>query len=136
MKTREEGPLSRSLADLAAHLYTTFGMASDFEQGSVWDFFLHALNIKKIPSPKERIEKGFESYIKTYQFNDQQIQILRDMKDIVSANIAERKKLTIQDVFNNPIFVRILGADYQEVNQIFDDHFPQVFEELQGTFKV
>lgn len=108
----------------------------DFEQGSIWDFFLHALKIKTIPTPKERVEKGFESYIKTYNFNDKQIQILRDMKDIVSANIAEKKRISPQEVFNNPVFVRIIGIDYQGVNQIFDNRFPQVFEELQTTFKV
>jgi type I site-specific restriction endonuclease len=107
----------------------------DFEQGSIWDFFLHALKIKKIPTPKERIEKGFESYTKTYNFNDKQIQILRDMKDIVVANIVEKRKISPQEVFNNPVFVKIIGADYQEVNQIFDNRFHQVFEELQSTFK-
>jgi len=108
----------------------------DFEQGSVWDFFLHALKIKKIPTPKERVEKGFESYIKTYNFNDRQIQILRDMKDIVSANIAEKKKNSAQEILNNPVFARIIGLDYQGVNIIFDNRFPEVFEELQATFKV
>lgn len=107
-----------------------------FEQGSIWDFFLHALKIKTIPTPKERIENGFESYIKTYSFNDKQIQILRGMKDIVSANIAERKRTTAQEVFDNPVYARIIGADYQDVNHIFDDRFPQVFEDLQKTFKV
>jgi type I restriction enzyme, R subunit len=106
----------------------------DYEQGSMWDFFLHALKIKTIPSPRERVEQGFESYLKTYNFTDRQIQILRDMKDIVSANIVEKKKLTSQDVFNNPVFVRIIGADYQEVNQAFDNRFPEIFDELQSTF--
>jgi type I site-specific restriction endonuclease len=108
----------------------------DFEQGSIWEFFLHALKIKKIPTLKERVEKGFESYIRTYNFNDSQIQILREMKDIFSANIAEKKKTTAQEIFNNPIYARIIGVDYQEVNQIFDNRFSQVFEELQTTFKV
>ena len=108
----------------------------DFEQGSIWDFFLHALKIKAIPTPKERVEKGFESYIRTYDFNDKQIHILREMKDIVSANIAEKKRTTAQEVFNNPVYARIIGADYQDVNQIFDNRFPQVFEELQTTFRV
>ncbi|MCF8053825.1 MAG: DEAD/DEAH box helicase family protein [Deltaproteobacteria bacterium] len=110
--------------------------AYDFEQGSIWDFFLHALKIKKIPTPKERVERGFDSYVQTYNFNDKQIQILRDMKDIVSANIAEKKRISPQEVFNNPVFVRIIGADYQEVNQTFDNRFSQVFEELQSSFKV
>lgn len=108
----------------------------DFEQGSIWEFFLHALKIKKIPTLKERVERGFESYIRTYNFNDRQIQILREMKDIVSANIAEKKRTTTQEIFNNPIYARIIGADYQDVNQLFDNRFPQVFEELQTTFKV
>lgn len=107
----------------------------DFEQGSMWDFFLHALRIKKIPSPKERVENGFESYIKTYNFNDKQIHILRDMKDIVSANIAEKKRVSAQDIFNNPVFVRIIGADYRDVNKVFDNRFSQVFDELQTTFR-
>ncbi len=108
----------------------------DFEQGSIWDFFLHALKVKSIPTPKERVEKGFESYIKTYNFTDKQIQILRGMKDIVSANIAEKKRTTAEEVFNNPVYARIIGVDYQDVNQVFDSRFPQVFEELQTTFKV
>jgi len=97
---------------------------------------LHALKIKNIPTPKERVEKGFESYIKTYNFNDKQIQILRDMKDIISANIADKKRITPKKIFNNPVFVRIIGTDYQDVNQVFGNRFPQVFEELQTTFKV
>ena len=108
----------------------------DFEQGSFWDFILHGLKIRSIPTPKERIEKGFDSYLGTYNFNDQQIQFLRDMKDIVAANIAEKKKMTPQEIFNNPIFARIIGADYQDVDQAFDHQFSKVFEELQTTFRV
>ena len=108
----------------------------DFEQGSIWDFFLHALRVRKIPTPKERIEHGFDSYIKTYNFDDNQIQILQDIKDIVAENIVARRRLTPQEIFNNPVYSRIIGADYQEVNQKFNNRLPQVFEELQATFKV
>ena len=107
-----------------------------FNQGSIWDFFLHALNIKKIPTPKERIESGFDSYIKTYNFNDRQIQILQDIKDIIAENIVEKKKLTPQDILDNPVYMSIIGADYQEVNQIFDNNLPEVFKDLQSTLKV
>jgi type I site-specific restriction endonuclease len=107
-----------------------------FEQGSIWDFFLHALKIKKIPTPRERIENGFDSYIKTYDFDDKQIRILRDLKDIVSENIVEKRRMTAEDIFNNPVYSRIIGADYQEVNQVFDNKLPHVFEELQTNFKV
>jgi len=61
---------------------------------------------------------------------------LRDMKDIVSANIAEKKKITPQEIFNNPIFARIIGSDYQDVNKVFDNRFSQVFDELQATFRI
>jgi len=108
----------------------------DFKQGSIWDFFLHALKIKKIPTPKERIEHGFDSYLKTYSFNDDQIHILQDIKDIFAENITQKRRITAQEIFDNPVYMRIIGADYQEINQKFDNRLPQVFEELQTTFKV
>lgn len=108
----------------------------DFNQGSIWDFFLHALNIKNIPTPKERIENGFDSYLRTYNFNDQQIKILEDLKDIISKNIMEKRKLTPKEILNNPIYKRIIGSDYQEVNQVFDNRLTEVFKELQSSFKV
>jgi len=108
----------------------------DFEQGSMWDFFLHGTGIKKIPTPKERIEQGYESYIKTYNFNDQQVLILHKIKGFVSANIADKKRISPQDIFDNPFYVRAIGHDYQEVNQLFDNRFLRVFNELQTTFKI
>jgi hypothetical protein len=74
--------------------------------------------------------------MKTYAFNDDQIRILRDMKDIVSANIADRKTFTPQEIFNNPVFVRLIGADYDAVNQVFSNRFPEIFKDLQATFTV
>jgi len=47
-----------------------------------------------------------------------------------------KEKKLAQEVLNNPVFARIIGTDYQGVNQIFDNRFPEVFEELQTTFKV
>lgn len=108
----------------------------DFEQGSIWDFFLHALNIKKIPTPKERIERGFDSYLRTYNFSDEQIRILQDIKDIFAENITQKKRITAQEIFNNPVYLRIIGADYQEISQKFDNRLTQIFEELETTFKV
>jgi hypothetical protein len=108
----------------------------DFEQGSMWDFFLHGTGIKKIPTPKERIEHGYESYVKTYNFNDQQILVLRKIKGFVSANIADKKYISPQEIFDNPFYVRAIGHDYQEVNQLFDNRFSYIFNELQTTFKI
>lgn len=108
----------------------------DFDQGSIWDFFLNALKIKKIPTPKERIEYGFDSYLKTYNFTDDQIRVLQDIKDIFAENIVQKKSITPQAMFDNPVYSRIIGADYQEINQKFDNRLPQVFEELQAVFRI
>src|SRR5690606_9978243 len=42
----------------------------DFPEGSAWDFLLHALGKRKIPTPKERIEKNYLSYLHTCDFTD------------------------------------------------------------------
>ncbi|GHT12795.1 hypothetical protein AGMMS4956_07950 [Bacteroidia bacterium] len=108
----------------------------DFEQGSIWDFFLHGAGIKKIPTPKERIERGYDTYIKTYNFNDQQIMVLRKIKGLVSANVADKKRISPQEIFDNPFYARAIGYDFQEVNQLFDNQFFCVFNNLQTTFKI
>jgi len=108
----------------------------DFEQGSIWDFFLHGTGIKKIPTPKERIEQGYESYIKTYNFSDQQILVLQKIKGFVSANLAEKKQMSPQEIFDNPVYARLIGNDYQEINQLFGNHFDYVLKELQTTFRI
>jgi hypothetical protein len=108
----------------------------DFEQGSMWDFFLHGTGIKKIPTPIERIEQGYESYIRTYNFNDQQILVLQKIKGFVSANSADKKQISPQEIFDNPFYAKVIGIDYQEVDRLFDNRFPCVFKELQTTFKI
>ncbi|MDR2921750.1 MAG: DEAD/DEAH box helicase family protein, partial [Treponema sp.] len=107
-----------------------------FEQGSIWDFFLHGTGIKQIPTPKERIEKGYESYIKTYNFNRQQTDILKYMKDTIIADIADKKYSSPQEIFDDPILAAIIGKDYNEVNQLFENRFSSVFNELQTTFRI
>lgn len=106
-----------------------------FQQGTLWDFFLQALGVRKIPTPKERIEKGFESYLRTYPFSDEQIRILRNVKDIFAANVAEKKAFTVQDVFGNPVYARLIGGDYNQINRKFDGKLTQVFADLQMTFR-
>lgn len=57
-------------------------------------------------------------------------------KDIFAENITQKRRITAQEIFDNPVYMRIIGTDYQEVNQKFDNRLHQVFEELQTTFKV
>ena len=70
------------------------------------------------------------------RINDQQITVLRKIKGFVSANIADKKRISAREIFDNPFYAKAIGADYQEVNQLFDNRFPMVFNQLQTTFKI
>ena len=107
----------------------------DYPQGTVWDFFLHVFGIKKIPGIKERIEKGFNGYVDTYNFTDEQIKILRKIKDIFVANILEKKKIEVDDIFSNPIFEKIVGSK-NEVDAVFDNKFDEIIRNLEEAIKV
>jgi len=105
----------------------------DYPEGSAWDFLLHALGKKKIPTPKERIEKNYLSYIHTYNFTDEQIVILKKIKDIFASNIHNKGRFTSSDIFGNPIYERLIGS-YNKVNNIFDGKFDLVLSELDSAF--
>lgn len=107
----------------------------NYPQGSIWDFFLHAIGIKKIPSVEERIEKGFEEYIKTYDFTDEQIKLLKRMKEILARNYAKNRKITLDDIFSNPIYEKIVGSR-DELNSVFDGKLKQTIENFQKLVKV
>jgi len=110
------------------HLQKMYG----YPQGSAWEFFLHALGIRKIPTPKERIEKNYLSYIHTYDFTDEQMVILKKIKEIFASNVASRRDLTASDIFGNPIYERLMGS-YSTVDNIFDGRFNAVLNELKST---
>jgi hypothetical protein len=105
----------------------------NYPEGSAWDFLLHALGKKKIPTPKERIEKNYISYIHTYNFTDEQIVILKKIKDVFASNIATKQEFGLSDIFGNPIYERLIGS-YKAVNEIFDGKFSGVLMELNNTF--
>ena len=106
----------------------------DYPQGTIWDFFLHAFGIKKIPSIKRRMEKGFSSYVDTYNFTDDQIKTLRRIKDIFVANKLEKKEVTVDDIFANPIFEKLVGSK-TEVDKLFDGEFGRVINNLEKVIK-
>lgn len=106
----------------------------DFPQGTVWDFFLHAFGIKKIPSIKRRIEKGFNSYVDTYNFTDDQIKTLRRIKDIFVANKLEKKEVTVEDIFASPIFEKLVGSK-KEIEDLFAGKFDKVIDSLEEVVK-
>ena len=105
----------------------------DFPEGSAWDFLLHALGKKKIPTPKERIEKNYLSYIHTYDFTDEQIIVLKKIKDIFASNLASKRSIDEKDIFGNPIYERLIGS-YDDINKKFDGKFNLVINDLKTTF--
>lgn len=105
----------------------------NYPEGSAWDFLLHALGKKKIPTPKERIEKNYVSYIHTYNFTDEQIVILKKIKDVFASNIASNREIDIKEIFGNPIYERLIGS-YDSINQKFDGKFNLVINDLKQTF--
>ena len=106
-----------------------------FPQGTIWDFFLHAFGIKEIPSVKLRVESGFNSYINTYNFTDNQIKTLRRIKDIFVANKLEKKEFSVDDIFSNPIFEKLIG-NRMSVDEQFDGKFNKVIDDLVNLIKV
>ena len=106
----------------------------DYPEGSAWDFLLHALGKKKIPTPKERIEKNYLSYIHTYDFTDEQIVILKKIKEVFASNLASKRDIDIKEIFGNPIYERLIGS-YDSINKKFDGKFNLVINDLKQTFK-
>jgi len=106
----------------------------NYPEGSIWDFMLHAFGFKKIPSPAERIERLYNSYISTYNFNDEQIIILRKIKDLIVSNLTLKKDITLKDIFSNPIYERLIG-NFPEVNEKFENNFETVLSNLKSAFQ-
>jgi type I restriction-modification system DNA methylase subunit len=107
----------------------------DYPEGSAWDFLLHAIGKKKIPSPKERIEKNYLAYIHTYNFTDEQIIILRKIKDIFVSNITAKREINEKDIFGNPIYEKLIGS-YNSVNEKFGGEFHSIINQLKETFNL
>lgn len=105
----------------------------DYPEGSAWEFLLHALGKKKIPTPKERIEKNYLAYLHTYDFTDDQIRVLRKIKDVFASNVASKRAIESRDIFGNPIYEKLIGS-FDKVNQKFDGHFDVILADLKRTF--
>jgi len=106
----------------------------DYPAGSVWDFFLAVLGVRKIPTTRERIEVGFESYLALYNFNDEQAVPLRKLKDIFIANLSSQDRVDLDAIFANPIYAKLVGS-FEEVNRKFDGRLREVVAEMQGSFR-
>lgn len=105
----------------------------DYPAGSVWDFFLHVLGKRRIPTPIERVQNGYETYIRGAEFTDAQVERLRQIKDVFLAALQERGEIDIQSIFGNPIYEQIVGS-YDEVNRLFEGRLDEVVAAMQQNF--
>jgi hypothetical protein len=107
----------------------------EYPAGSVWDFFLHVLGRKPIPTPLERIETGYDNFITSAEFNDEQVRILKKIKSVFASNLSSHGTVDARSIFQNPIYERVIGS-YDEVNSKFDDKIDEVIKELSDCFKL
>jgi len=106
----------------------------DFPAGSVWDFFLHVLGKRTIPTPLDRIEAGYEEFIASAEFTDEQVRILRKIKNVFASNLSSRGRVDARSIFQNPIYEKIIGS-YEEVNWKFDGEIDDVIDQLGECFR-
>ena len=105
----------------------------DYPEGSAWEFLLHALGKTKIPTHKERIEKNYLAYLHTYDFTDEQIKVLRKMKDVFASNATAKRDIELKDIFGNPIYERLIGS-FESVNATFNGGFGERLTDLKRNF--
>lgn len=106
----------------------------EFPAGSVWDFFLDVLGVKKIPTTRDRIEAGFESYLRLYNFTPEQTEALGKIKDAFVANLASHGRVNLDAIFANPIYSRLIGS-FEDVNAKFEGRLREIVDGLQANFK-
>ncbi len=107
----------------------------DYSAGSVWDFFLHALGKRRIPTPVERVQAGYDSYIRSAEFTDKQVDVLWKVKDVFIAAMREHGSVDARTIFANPIYEQIIGS-YQDVNRLFDGRIDEIIAAMQDNFQL
>jgi superfamily II DNA or RNA helicase len=107
----------------------------DYPAGSVWDFFLHVLGKRRIPTPLQRVQTGYENYIRSAEFTDAQVHVLELIKDVFVSTLSEHGTVDAQSIFQNPIYESIIGT-YDEVNGAFDGKIGEVIKTMSDNFKL
>jgi hypothetical protein len=95
--------------------------------------YLHVLGQRRIPTPFERVQNGYEVFIQGAQFSDPQVQTLRRIKDVFLAMLQESGNIDLHTIFGDPIYEQIIGS-YNEVNRLFDGGLDTVVEAMQQNF--
>ena len=101
----------------------------DYQQGTIWDFVLHALKIKKIPTPVDRVRKSYESYVNVSKYNDEQLKILDRVKEIIVSNIVTQQDINSSVIFGNPVYERLVGRK-EKVQDVFNNNFDEVLNDM------
>jgi len=107
----------------------------EYPAGSVWDFFMHVLGKRKIPTLQERIEFGYEQFVSSADFNEEQVRILLMIKNVFISNLSSYGRVDAHTIFQNPIYEKIIGS-YEEVNDKFDGKIDHVIQNLSKSFNV
>jgi hypothetical protein len=107
----------------------------EFPGGLLWDFFLDVLGVKSIPTTRERIEAGFEDYLRLYNFTPDQVGCLVRIKDVLVANLSSGGKVDLDAIFANPIYSRLIG-NFDDANQLFEGRLRDVVTEMQDSLSV
>lgn len=92
------------------------------------------MGVRKIPSIETRIEKGFSEYIKTYNFNDEQIKILERIKNILAQNYVRNKRLNPDDLFSYPLYEQIIGRK-EDLEKVFSNNLESVLHNLEDAIR-
>lgn len=105
----------------------------DYPAGSIWDFIAAILGGHRIPTARDRIERGFDSYLETYNFTDDQQKALQRIKEAFVANLSSQAEIGVEAIFSNPIYQRLIG-DFEELNKLFDGDLRGVVERMKTAF--
>lgn len=105
----------------------------EYPAGSIWDFFLHVLGTKPIPTPLDRIQAGYDNFISSADFNEEQVRILKKIKGVFASNLSSYGTVDARSIFQNPIYERVIGR-YDDVNRKFDGSLDTVIQEMADNF--
>lgn len=106
----------------------------DYPAGSILDFFLHVLGRKTIPTAQERIETGYEHFISSADFTEEQVRILKKIKSVFASNLSSHGTVDARSIFQNPIYEKIIGS-YEGVNRKFEGKIDDVIDQLAACFR-
>ncbi|MEI6375739.1 MAG: DEAD/DEAH box helicase family protein [bacterium] len=102
----------------------------DYQGGTLWDFFRHAWKVKTIPTFEERLEDKYEAVINGMDLNEDQQKLLSFAKDAYVSNYQSGNKVTLSEIFSNPIYEQLSGG--KKFDEVFVDK--KILDEINNVF--